>query len=77
VGEGPTGNAYAISTKDKQLQVLPLAEIRVSIAGFLEYAREHREKNFFVTAVGTQLAVSWSSLFGHFDQRNVMLLGCR
>lgn len=56
VGAGPTGNAYAIPTKDRQLQVLALPEIGRAVAEFLEYARENRSKNFFVTAVGTGLA---------------------
>lgn len=56
VGGGPTGQAYAIPTKDRNLNVLPLATIRSAVEGFLEYARIHRGTDFFVTAVGTGLA---------------------
>lgn len=55
-GRGPTGNAYAIPTKDRHLQVLPLASIERSVADFLQYAALNPEKNFFVTAVGTEPA---------------------
>jgi len=53
VGQGPTGMAYAIPTKDKALKVLPLLAIEASVADFLAYARRFPEKKFFVTGVGT------------------------
>jgi hypothetical protein len=56
VGRGPTGHAYAIPTKDKHLNVLPLDKIEADIALFLEYARANPKLNFFVTAVGCGLA---------------------
>jgi hypothetical protein len=56
VGEGRTGNAYAIPTKDERLRPRPLGDIARSVAAFLEYARSQPDTLFFVTAVGTGLA---------------------
>ncbi len=56
VGDGPTGRAYAIPTKDRQIKSLPLADIAASVARFLEYAAQQPKTRFFVTAIGTQLA---------------------
>lgn len=56
VGEGRTGNSYAIPTKDYQLRTRSLADIRQSVDRFKEYARQHPDLEFFVTAVGCGLA---------------------
>ena len=56
VGAGPTGQSYAIPTKDAQLNPLPLHRIGLYISGFLNYAWERPEVNFYVTAIGTGLA---------------------
>lgn len=56
VGEGPTGRAYAIPTKDANLKVRSLIEIRRSVKKFKEYASSHPEMTFFVTRVGCGLA---------------------
>jgi hypothetical protein len=56
IGIGPTGRAYAIPTKDADLQTLPLSRIAPHVANFLDYANRHLDLNFFVTAVGTGLA---------------------
>jgi hypothetical protein len=56
VGAGPTGQAYAIPTKDKLLNSLPLHRISLYVSGFLNYAWERPDTNFFVTAIGTGLA---------------------
>lgn len=55
-GQGRTGHAYAIPTKDKHLGVLPLTQIEQGVAGFLEYARTNPKLNFFVTRIGCELA---------------------
>jgi hypothetical protein len=52
VGRGPTGNAYAIPTKGKHLEVLDFEDVERSIGDFLHYAALHPELNFFVTRVG-------------------------
>jgi hypothetical protein len=56
IGEGPTGNAYAIPTKDERLRTRTLAGISHSVAAFLAYAAAHPELTFKITAIGTGLA---------------------
>lgn len=56
VGVGHTGNSYAIPTKDRQLRVLPLEEVKKHIREFIAYAKEHPELTFGVTKVGCGLA---------------------
>ena len=56
VGNGRTGNAYAIPTKDQQLRTLPLFAIQPCVRAFLSYAREHPELTFQVTRIGCGLA---------------------
>ncbi len=56
IGKGRTGNAYAIPTKDKNLNTLTLNEIGEHIKMFVEYAQMHPEDFFLLTPVGTGLA---------------------
>ena len=56
VGEGRTGNAYAIPTKDKALIPRSLPKIEQSVIKFLEYARSNPELAFRVTKIGCGLA---------------------
>lgn len=56
VGEGRTGFAYAIPTKDRNLKVLSLVEIGEAIKRFLEYARENPDLTFIVVKIGCGLA---------------------
>lgn len=63
VGEGPTGDAYAIPTKDARLQTLPLGQIDIQVHRFCDYARERPDLRFIVTPIGTGLA-------GH-DKRDI------
>lgn len=56
VGEGLTGNSYALPTKDANIQTLPLTEIGKYVEKFLEYADNNPKKEFFVTALGCGLA---------------------
>lgn len=56
VGEGPTGRAYAIPTKDENIQTLPLDRIEGYVKAFLAYAEKHPETLFFVTRIGCGLA---------------------
>jgi hypothetical protein len=56
VGEGRTGDAYAIPTKDRRLVPRALDDIRVSVDAFIEYARLHPDVAFLVTRVGCGLA---------------------
>jgi len=56
VGEGPTGQCYALPTKGRSLRTLTLAEIDGSIQRFLEHATAHPKKTFLVTKIGCGLA---------------------
>lgn len=56
VGKGRTGQAYAIPTKDLEMQPIPLRRIAAHVTDFLAYASANLDTNFFVTAVGTGLA---------------------
>ena len=55
-GQGPTGYAYAIPTKDAHLGILPIAHIRKSVEDFIAYAKASPKKEFFVTRIGCVLA---------------------
>lgn len=56
VGEGRTGNAYAIPTKDVYLKTLPLENIEKSYKRFWKYAKLRPDTVFLVTPFGTGLA---------------------
>lgn len=55
-GAGPQNESYAIPTKDSELQTLSIDEIAPYVTAFLEYAKAHPEKYFFVTRIGCGLA---------------------
>jgi hypothetical protein len=78
VGVGFTGRSYAIPTKDSNLRTLPLEEIAKYVDKFLEETKEHPDKKFLVTKIGTGLAGYSSAeiapLFkGAIDLENVYL----
>lgn len=54
-GVGLQGQSYAIPTKDGNLKPLPLGEIEKYVIRFLDFAREHPELDFQLTAIGTGL----------------------
>ena len=56
VGEGRTGDAYALPTKDTVLRSRPLEDIKDSVDIFIEYARANQDLTFVVTRVGCGLA---------------------
>jgi hypothetical protein len=56
VGIGRTGKAYAIPTKDEELNTLALEYIGHHVKAFIEYARHYKDETFFVTRVGCGLA---------------------
>ena len=56
VGEGLTGTAYAIPTKDGLLKVLPLKIIAGYVQTFKDFARSKPDLRFNVTPIGTGLA---------------------
>lgn len=56
IGEGPTGQCYALPTKGRSLRTLTLASIGYGVQDFLEYAAAHPDKTFLVTKIGCGLA---------------------
>jgi hypothetical protein len=56
VGSGPTGTAYAIPTKDRELKTLTLNRIAHYVSQFIAYARANPDLTFEVTPIGTGLA---------------------
>lgn len=56
VGEGRTGFAYAIPTKDRELRPRALGNIELSVETFIAYAKAHPELEFLVARVGCGLA---------------------
>lgn len=56
VGEGPTGQCYAIPTKGWRLDVKSLPSIYRSIMSFKDYAWTHPQLIFLVTPIGCGLA---------------------
>ena len=55
-GFGPYGQSYAIPTKDSNLKVLPLDEIRPYVLVFIKFAKQNPNKVFKVTKIGCGLA---------------------
>lgn len=55
-GEGLTGRAYGIPTKDRHLNILPLESIRRSVGQFIEFAMANPQMTFLITAIGCGLA---------------------
>jgi aldehyde:ferredoxin oxidoreductase len=55
-GVGLQGQSYAIPTKDKWVQTLPLNEINEYVQEFIKFAADHPELKFELTAIGCGLA---------------------
>ena len=55
VGLGRTGNAYAIATKGRNLEPLPLFEIETYAKDFVKHANDNPGTNFFLTRIGCGL----------------------
>ena len=56
IGVGPMGHSYAIPTKDKNLQILSLADISLYVKEFIKYAEENLDLEFNITRIGCGLA---------------------
>ncbi|MEO8297101.1 MAG: hypothetical protein ABI574_04760 [Burkholderiales bacterium] len=56
VGEGRTGNSYAIPTKSGDLRTRPLVAIACSVSRFIRYAASRPQLEFEVTRIGCGLA---------------------
>lgn len=55
-GEGLFGESYAIPTKGKRIETLPLDEIKKHVDKFIEFAKSRPDLEFFVTRIGCGLA---------------------
>lgn len=55
-GYGPQGNAFAIPTKGKNLEILSLENISTYVDKFITYAYDNLDKKFLITRVGCGLA---------------------
>lgn len=55
IGEGPTGQTYALPTCDEDIEPLPLSTIRESIHKFLLHTIRNADKEFLVTKIGCGL----------------------
>lgn len=55
-GFGPMGQCYAIPTKDRNIETLPLNEIQPYIWVFIKYAQQNPHLIFKVTKIGCGLA---------------------
>ncbi len=56
VGEGPTGQSYALPTKDEKLRSMTLDEVDAAIGRFVDHAKDNTDKLFLLTPVGCGLA---------------------
>ena len=56
VGEGLTGQAYALPTKDERIRTLSSAAVAGHVGRFLRFAATRRDLVFVVTEVGCGLA---------------------
>lgn len=56
VGIGFTGKAYAIPTKDYDIETLPMTAIQFFVKQFAHVSHHLRQTEFFVTRVGCGLA---------------------
>lgn len=56
VGDGISGNSYAIPTKDSKIRTLGQTKINKYVQKFIEYAKENTDRVFLVTEIGCGLA---------------------
>lgn len=76
IGKGMTGQCYAIPTKDKFLNILPLSEIQKYCEEFIIFAENKPNLEFLVTKIGCGLAgyqISDISVFFKNVPNNVIL----
>jgi hypothetical protein len=56
VGEGLTGQSYALPTKDRSIRTMSLEKINEHVMRFLKFASDNPSKEFLVTCIGCGLA---------------------
>jgi hypothetical protein len=80
-GSGRQGDSYAIPTKDKHLNTLPIEYIKPYVIKFCEYAFDHPELKFYVTRIGCGLAgykeKDIRPLFDNWMEKYGILENCR
>lgn len=59
VSEGPTGRAYAIPTRGRDLAALSLLHVEFYCRRFIGFAAERPAERFIVTRIGTTGATGW------------------
>lgn len=69
VGQGITGNAYAIPTKNTRIQTLPLDDISNEVILWMSYATHRKDKRFWMTRIGCGLA-------GYTDEQIAPMFRC-
>jgi hypothetical protein len=52
-GDGHYGNSYAIATRNSKFVTLSLPKIQENVGRFIQYAAQHPNLEFKVTAIGT------------------------
>ena len=77
-GIGFQGQSYGIPTKDLNIKTLSIEEIKEYVDEFIDFARNNKDKKFFVTEIGCGLAgynpKDIAGLFsGTLDMKNVFL----
>lgn len=55
-GVGHFGNSYAIPTKDRNIQVMTLADISCHVSNFLKFAERHPTWKFNIVDIGCGFA---------------------
>lgn len=56
VGEGITGNSYALPTKGYNISYMPLDQVHIHVQKFIDFAAQNIDTEFQVTCVGCGLA---------------------
>lgn len=69
VGEGATGNAWAIHCYDNHQKSLPLDAIEGQVHAFLQHAAQNPLINFFVTRVGCETGAYTDDQIGPLFER--------
>ena len=55
-GVGPMGESYAIPTKDKNINTMPISSITPYVLEFIQYAKDNPNINFWMTGIGCGLS---------------------
>lgn len=56
IGEGLTGNTYALPTLDENMQMVTELNLMKSFTKFIKFAEENKTKKFYLTKVGCGIA---------------------